>query len=99
MKQIGEFVKSAFADPDLVRVILARRALRQWPEVVGEVIAQNAEVERFDKGTVWVVVSGSAWAHELRMQSPVILDRLNQIAGEQVFFRLRPSLTARAPRG
>ncbi len=49
-------------------------------------MASRSRPERYEKGTVWVAVSGSAWAQELRMAKDTILERLDECAGEKGLF-------------
>jgi len=63
------------------------RVLRRWPEVVGEAMAARSAPERYDRGTVWVAVTGSAWAQELRMSKGPILSKLHSFAGEPNLFQ------------
>ena len=64
----------------------AQRVLREWATIVGPGMAARSHPERWDRGTVWVAVEGSAWAQELRMIKDVILSRLEQKAGESGLF-------------
>ena len=73
--------------PDLLRVARAQAALRQWDLVVGDHLASRSWPDRFERGTVWVAVEGSAWAQELRMRKDQILYRLAEISGEPDLFR------------
>lgn len=71
---------------EVLRAARAQRALREWPDIVGEQMAARSNPERYDRGTVWVAVEGSAWAQELRMIKDVIISRLEQKAGESGLF-------------
>lgn len=76
----------AIAQAEVLRAARAQRALRSWPQVVGPGLASRSHPERYERGTVWVAVEGSAWAQELRMIKDVIIDRLEQHAGERGLF-------------
>lgn len=80
----------AVGQAEVLRAARAQRVLRDWPKIVGPSLAKRSHPERFDRGTVWIAVEGSAWAQELRMIKDVILDRLEQQAGEAgLFFDVR----------
>ena len=64
----------------------AQRVLRDWAAIVGPQMAERSYPDRYDRGTVWVAVEGSAWAQELRMIKDVILSRLEQKADETGLF-------------
>lgn len=76
----------AIGREEVLRAARAQAALRQWPNVVGAELARRSRPDRYDRGTVWVAVEGSAWAQELRMIRDVILDRLERECGEGGLF-------------
>jgi predicted nucleic acid-binding Zn ribbon protein len=69
-----------------LRAAKAQAALRDWEGIVGEALAQRSRPDRYRKGTVWVAVSGSAWAQEMRMRKETILARLRERAGDPGLF-------------
>jgi predicted nucleic acid-binding Zn ribbon protein len=79
-------LSQAVGREEVLRMARAQRVMREWPQVVGPAMAARSNPERWDRGTVWVAVEGSAWAQELRMIKDVILQRLEQIAGEGGLF-------------
>lgn len=87
MRQVQDLLFGAVGRDEVVRAGLAQRVLQQWPDVVGPVMAERSWPERFENGTVWVAVSGSAWAQELRFAEEAILAKLNEISGGRVYFR------------
>lgn len=87
LNRVDEFLAKAVPMPDLLRVARAQAALRQWDAVVGEQLATRSWPDRFERGTVWVAVEGSAWAQELRMRKDQILRRLAEISGEPDLFK------------
>lgn len=76
----------AIGREEVLRMARAQRVLKDWASIVGPGMAGRSHPERYDRGTVWVAVEGSAWAQELRMIKDVILDRLEQKAGESGLF-------------
>ena len=80
----------AFPQRDVLRVARAQATLRRWNEIVGPALGERSCPERYDRGTVWVAVEGSAWAQEMRMMKDRILRELNaQSAEENLFVNLR----------
>ena len=73
---------------EVLRAAQAVKILREWPAIVGESMASRSHPDRYDRGTVWVAVEGSAWAQELRMQKDQILERLDS-RGKGLFKDLR----------
>jgi predicted nucleic acid-binding Zn ribbon protein len=60
-----------------------------WREVVGEVIAAQAEPTSERGGVLTVSCSASVWAQELDLMAPDILERLNERLGGVSLTRLR----------
>jgi hypothetical protein len=89
LKKIDQMLPQALGHEEVLRAGRAQNALRQWPEIVGPLLAERSRPDRFDRGTVWVAVEGSAWAQELRMMKDLILERLNRAAGEPLFTNVR----------
>jgi len=79
-------LKEAIGREEVLRAARAQTALRNWHQIVGPLLSERSRPDRFDHGTVWVAVEGSAWAQELRMIKPLILERLCNAAGEQGLF-------------
>lgn len=86
MRKISAIVPDAIAREEVLRAGRAKRVLRQWPEIVGPLLAQKSSPDKYDHGTVWVAVSGSAWAQELRMIKGQILSKLAKAGGEPGLF-------------
>jgi len=86
MKKVGKMLKDAIGREEVPRAARAHAALRSWPQVVGKMLAERSAPDRYDKGTVWISVQGSAWAQELRMIKPVIIKKLSAIAEEEGLF-------------
>lgn len=87
MKKLGAMIPEAVGRDEVLRVARAQRALRNWAEIVGPELARRSQPDRFERGTVWVAVTGSAWAQELRMIKDRILDRLREASGEKDLFK------------
>jgi len=79
-------LSQAIGREEVLRMARAQAVLKHWPAIVGPAMAERSHPERWDRGTVWVAVEGSAWAQELRMIKDVILSRLEERAGESGLF-------------
>lgn len=62
---------------------------RVWPQAVGPTVAAEATPTAERGGVVTVSCSASVWAQELDLMAPVLLERLNQLLGDQPVSRLR----------
>lgn len=60
------------------------KVLTIWSEVVGAHIANVSENIHFERDTLVVEVSHSAWRHELHMNRDTIVRKLNQRVGGDV---------------
>ncbi len=87
VKRLLSILPGAIGAKQVLRSARAQRALREWDLVVGPLLATKSAPERFDRGTVWVAVDGSAWAQELRMLEPKILVKLADIAEDKYLFK------------
>ena len=90
MKKVQDVMLSAIGRPEILRTARAQLAMRQWSEVVGDALAEKSQPDRYERGTLWVVASGSAWAQEIRLRKDEIVRRLNEISKEPgLFFDVR----------
>jgi hypothetical protein len=87
MKGIQHLLGDVVLHKEALRMARAQRVLRDWHLVVGDQLSQYSWPDRFDHGVVWVAVSGSAWAQELRMNKDVLVARLEELSGERGLFR------------
>ncbi|HVL40167.1 MAG TPA: DUF721 domain-containing protein [Fimbriimonadaceae bacterium] len=102
MRKLEELLGASIEREEVLRCARAQAALRSWPQIVGELLAERSTPDRYDRGTVWVSVQGSAWAQELRMIKHRILNRLADIAGDKTLFLdlrfgVRPPRERKAP--
>ncbi|AIE85153.1 DUF721 domain-containing protein [Fimbriimonas ginsengisoli] len=86
MRRAAQALPKAIGRDEVLRTARAQKILREWPDVVGEALASRSYPDRYGQGTVWVAVSGSAWAQELRMRKDTILQRLRERAGDPALF-------------
>lgn len=83
MRRLGGLLGDAIKRREVLRAARAQKVLKDWPEIVGPLLAQRSHPDRFEQGTVWVSVVGSAWAQELRMREPEILERIAVRTGDR----------------
>lgn len=87
MRRLDEVLGSAVDAKEILRAARALRVLRSWPDIVGPHLAERSHPDRYERGTVYVAVQGSAWAQELRMVQERLLERLNEAAQEPGLFQ------------
>ncbi|HXH61845.1 MAG TPA: DUF721 domain-containing protein [Fimbriimonadaceae bacterium] len=100
MKKVEGLLGSALGRPEVLKAARAQMAMHLWAEVVGDGLADRAAPDRYERGTLWVVASGSAWAQEIRLRKDEIVKRLNEAAGEPgLFTELRVGVRPRRTKG
>ncbi|MCD6726302.1 MAG: DUF721 domain-containing protein [Solirubrobacteraceae bacterium] len=70
---------------------------RVWAEAVGEACAAHATPTGEGRGVLSVTCSSAAWAQEIDLMGPEILDRLEAALGARLVTALRCATTT--PRG
>lgn len=86
MRKFDRILGDAVLQPEALRAARALGILRRWETVVGSAMAERSWPDRYDHGKVFVAVTGSAWAQELRMQKETLLARLREMAGDEALF-------------
>lgn len=95
MKRMSDLLGIAIGNPEILRAARANRVLEEWKEIVGEYLAERTKPDRFEKGVVVVLASGSAWAQEILMRQEEVVARLNERAGEPLFRAVRVTIYPR----
>ena len=62
--------------------------LTRWPQLVGPEIALHCRPESFENSVVRVRTSSTAWATQLRLMTPMLLQRFDQELGSGVVTRI-----------
>lgn len=75
------------------------RLEQQWPQVVGEKLAQNTLPCSFEKGILYVWVSHPAWMQQLYFFKDQIKEKVNQHLGANLVQDVRLTLDKRAAKG
>lgn len=91
MKMLSQVLGEAVGRSEVIRAARAQALFKRWDEVVGPHLARCSAPDRFEGGVLWVSATGSAWGQEIMLQKHLILDRLNQMAGEELFEEIRTS--------
>jgi len=99
MKKAHQLVESLFKDLQLDKLPARRRIIREWDNVVGETLSRMCSPEGFQGSTLIVRAENPGAAMELRYRSSELITALNEIAGEEVFSRLKILLRPTGPAG
>lgn len=60
------------------------RIKKEWPSIVGKAIAERTMPRGLIKGTLYCIVTSSAWMTELNYQKPLMIERINTSIGSTV---------------
>lgn len=84
-------MKKASRVSDLLEEVLSAQGLRsvtwmvrlssEWHEIVGPLLAGKTAPARLKNGVLTVLVRNHAWAQELQLRKPDLLDRINAVRG------------------
>lgn len=86
MKRVRQVLPKAVVNDEALRAAKAQTILRSWAEIVGPELAKRSAPTKYVRGVVWVAVTGSAWAQEMRMRKEVFIGRLREQAGDPALF-------------
>lgn len=85
METLGSVLEQSLKRMDLVARLDEYAVWPVWNEVVGTVIARNAQPEKIRNGTLFIKVSSPVWMQQLQFMKEMITDKLNQrLRGEIV---------------
>jgi predicted nucleic acid-binding Zn ribbon protein len=87
--RLGELIERAVGRPAIIKQLKAQRAMRLWPQCVGEGLAQKCRPTSFVGGRLTVLARSSAWAQELQFHKETIRQRFNELVGEDLVNDIR----------
>jgi predicted nucleic acid-binding Zn ribbon protein len=88
-EHIGAILKDLLKDSRKNTDYELMQVWQLWDEVVGRVVAENAQPEAF-KGTLLLVrVASSPWAQQLQFMKKDIIDNVNQALGKELVKDMR----------
>ncbi len=70
------------------RPVAVGGVLGRWGQVVGPELSQHCSPERFEDGVLTVRAASTAWATQVRLLAPLLLQRLGEELGPDVVTRL-----------
>ncbi len=89
MDRIKHLLNGGLRELNATDVVVAGKIFGQWSEIVGEAIAERAHPRYLRQGVLFVEVSSSAWANELQLLKPRLLQKLEARFGKGVVKDLR----------
>lgn len=79
--RISDFLEECLAGQGLSSVVRMVRIRFAWPEIVGPLLSKKTSPSRLKNGVVTVIVQNHAWAQELQMKKPALLEEANAVLG------------------
>jgi predicted nucleic acid-binding Zn ribbon protein len=79
--RISDFLEECLAGQGLSSVVRMVRLRSAWPEIVGPLLSVKTSPSRLKNGVVTVIVQNHAWAQELQLKKPVLLEQANAVLG------------------
>ena len=71
------------------RAVNGCRIIGEWPQIVGETLAQRSKAVRFEDGVLYIAVPDATWRQEMSMNMDEILRKIQQYPYGAVVKRLR----------
>ncbi len=83
-ENIGAIIRQWLQQSGLSDKLKEQSVPNYWTEIVGEAVARHAEVERIDKGRMYIRVSSAVWRNELMLRRDEIKRKINERFGAEV---------------
>lgn len=97
LTSIGNILKKIASEKNWEERFKVFQAWACWDEVVGGIVAREAQPRSFKQGCLWVGVSDPMWMHHLQMSKEVIRNQLNAKLGSTVIRDIRFTLASPNP--
>jgi hypothetical protein len=94
----GKALHSVLNRYGAAREIREHRILIHWGKIVGPRVAAHTTPDALSKGTLWVRVDSSSWMHQLSFLKVDILEKANELCGEELVSDIRFHLGRRKER-
>jgi predicted nucleic acid-binding Zn ribbon protein len=77
--RVSEVLEDVLAAQGLHSVTWMVRLFSAWPEIVGPLLSGNTCPAKWKNRVLTVLVRNHAWAQELQLRKPALLERINRI--------------------
>ena len=85
---LGDIFSKFIAQRGWKEPVAVGSVLADWSSIVGPQIAENAKVESFENATLILRASSTAWATQLRLLTPQLMHKFNDVLGAGVITKL-----------
>ncbi|MEO5930526.1 MAG: DUF721 domain-containing protein [Candidatus Kapaibacterium sp.] len=83
-ESIGAIIQQWLRENNLSEKLQENSVPSYWVEIVGESVARHAQVERIERGTMFVKVQSAVWRNELAMRREEIRAKVNERLGAEI---------------
>lgn len=87
-QSLGDVFSKFIAQRGWKEPVAVGSVLADWSSIVGEQIAENAKVETFENATLVLRTSSTAWATQLRLLTPQLMHKFDEVLGPGVITKL-----------
>jgi predicted nucleic acid-binding Zn ribbon protein len=88
-QKIGPVMDKILAGYGLLRTLGGWRIVNNWPEIVGDKIAEVSRAVRFSDDTLLVSVSDAGWRQQLSLDVDMILEKIQNRPGGKSVRKIR----------
>jgi predicted nucleic acid-binding Zn ribbon protein len=88
-QDIASVIKRFVSDSEMASKLQKYSIFNHWDEIVGEGIGSRTKPEKISRDTLYISVTNSTWANELRMMSAQLLFKINNFIGTEAIKELR----------
>ena len=81
-ERVGSILDTVLNQTGLSRRSRERSVLDDWPDVVGERVAEHTQAVDIEDGVLFIEADHAAWRQELTMLFPAIIEKYNTKHGE-----------------
>ena len=88
-QDISSVIRLFVSDSEMASKIQKYSIFNHWEEIVGEGIGSRTKPEKISRDILYISVTNSTWANELRMMSAQLLFKINNFIGTDAIKELR----------
>ena len=85
---LGDIFSKFLAQRGWKEPVAVGSVLADWASIVGPQIAENTEVEKFENAQLVLRASSTAWATQLRLLTPQLMHKFDEVLGTGVITKL-----------
>ncbi len=85
---LGDIFSKFIAQRGWKEPVAVGSVLADWASIVGPQIAENAQVESFENAKLVLRTSSTAWATQLRLLTPQLMHKFDEVLGPGVITKL-----------